>query len=150
MSTHMRHAPLIYTLFVISLFNSTWNLCRVFSVRRAWGRRSLSKWQYTDCGSKSCLNSKAPAVWIGNVCLEYPNRSALKCVKICEKHLKHRCLADVSHNTSSSSDMVSCLSSIHMLMLNQAAQSGSISNHFFFSFFFFSQAINLPWREIKA
>lgn len=81
---------------------------------------------------KSCLNSKIPAVWLRNVCLEYPHRSAMKCVKIGKKHLKHRCLADVSHNTSSSSDMASCLSSIHMLMLNQAAQSGSISNHFFF------------------
>lgn len=58
----------------------------------------------------------------------------MKCVKIQEKHLKHRCLADVSHNTSSSSYMVSCLSSIHMLMLNQAAQSGNIFNHIFFFF----------------
>lgn len=64
-------------------------------------------------------------------------------LKICEKHLKHRCLADVSHNTSSSSDMVSCLSPIHMLMLNQAVQSGSISNHNFFPLFFPSNQFTL-------
>lgn len=94
----------------------------------------------TDCRAKSRFNSTAPAVWIWTVCMEYPRRSAMKCVKIQEKHLKHRCLADVSHNTSSSSYMVSCLSSIHMLMLNQAAQSGNISNRLFF-FSFFKQSI---------
>lgn len=55
-----------------------------------------------------------------------------KVLKMCEKHLKRRCLADVSHNASSSSDMASCLSPIHMLMLNQAGQSGSFSSHGFF------------------
>lgn len=85
-------------------------------------------------------------MWIKNVYLEYPHRSAMKCVKIGKKHLKHRCLADVSHNTSSSSDMVSCLSSIHMLMFNQAAQSGSISNHFLSPFFFLQQSIYLGER----
>lgn len=133
MSTNVRHAQLIYTLFVISLFNSVWNCCGVFFFLLA---ESVEGGAYqndsTDCGTKSCLNSKVSAVWIRNVCLEYPNRSAMKCVKIGKKHLKHRCLADVSRSTSSSSDMVSCLSSIHMLMLNQAAQSGSISNHLFF------------------
>lgn len=91
-----------------------------------------------------------------NACSEKPRGSAIKRVKkFCEKkHLKHRCRADVSHNTSSSSDMLSCLSPIQMLMLNQAVQSRSISNHqvvvVFFFWFFFLQAINLPWREIKA
>lgn len=55
-----------------------------------------------------------------------------KVLKMSEKHLKRRCLADVSHNASSSSDMASCLSPIHMLMLNQDGQSGSFSSHFFF------------------
>lgn len=79
-----------------------------------------------------CTNSKVTAVWIRNVCLEYPHGSARKRVKIGKKHQKHRCLTDVSCNTSSSSDMVSCLSSIHMIMHNQAAQSGRFSRHFFF------------------
>lgn len=98
-----------------------------------WSERKAEHVKMTvqECATKSCLNSKIPAVWLRNVCSEYPHRSAMKCVKIGKKHLKHRCLADVSHNTSSSSDMASCLSSIHMLMLNQAAQSRSISNHFF-------------------
>lgn len=135
--------------FVISLFNSVWNHCGVFS-SCLWSERKAEHVKMTvqECATKSCLNSKIPAVWLRNVCSEYPHRSAMKCVKIGKKHLKHRCLADVSHNTSSSSDMASCLSSIHMLMLNQAAQSGSISNHFFFPpFFIFSkQSIYLGER----
>lgn len=110
----------------------------------AYGKQQYRLWQQI-----LRLNSNAAAVWIWTVCLEYPYRSPMKCAKICEKHLKHRCLTDVPYNTSSSSDILSCPSPIHMLMLNQAAQSASVSNHFFFSSFFF-QAINLPWREIKA
>lgn len=146
-------------LFVISLFNGVWNCCGVwFSFLFSFFFLSLSlpvcgaRWkaesvQMTVQIVRYRKNRKVPAVWIRNVCLEYPHRSAMKCVKIGKKHLKHRCLADVSHNTSSSSDMGSCLSSIHMLMFNQAAQSGSISNHFLFLFsFFLQQSIYLGER----
>lgn len=130
MSARMRHAQLIYTVFVISLFNSVWN-CRG-AICEAWGRRSLSKWQFRLRYQNPAWITKPRQCEFEMSAWNTPTDQRWNGVKICEKHLKNRCLVDVSHNTSSSSDTVSCLSSIHMLMYNQAVQSGSISNHFFF------------------
>lgn len=147
MSARMRHAQLIYTVFVISLFNSVWNCRGAFAVCGAWWKAELVKMTVQIVVPNPAWIAKPKQCEFEMSAWNTPTVQRWNGVKICEKHLKNRCLVDVSHNTSSSSDTVSCLSSIHMLMLNQAIQSGSISNHFFFFSF---PAINLPWREIKA
>lgn len=158
-STRMRHAAHLHCFCHFLCLTEYEIVVKLFSCLKA----ELFVNDSTDCGTENParMAKKAPAaVWIWKkkkkACSEKPRGSAIKRVKkFCEKkHLKHRCRADVSHNTSSSSDMLSCLSPIQMLMLNQAVQSRSISNHqvvvVFFFWFFFLQAINLPWREIKA
>lgn len=127
-NTHASRTQLISTVFVISLCNSVWNCCEATSVFGARGRWSSTKRRYRlRCQNPAWIEEPQQCEFEMSA-RKCPHRSAMKCVKICEKHLKHRCRADVSHNTSSSSDMSSCLSSIHMLMLNQDAQSGSLSS----------------------
>lgn len=102
------------------------------SAYRARGRLSETKrrdgLRYQNPASKAgahLCESEMPA-W------NSPADLLWKVLKMWEKHLKRRCLADVSHNAFSFSDMASCLSPIHMLMLNQDRQSGSFSSHGFF------------------
>lgn len=88
----------------------------------------------TDCGGKSSAwIAKPQQCELEMPAWNTPTDQRWNVLKICEKHLKHRCLADVSHNTSSSSDMVSCLSYSYA-----NAQSGCpIQKHFQPLFFFF-------------
>jgi len=129
-----KRAQPIYTLFVISLFSSVWNYCWVFLFVEPWGRRSLEKTTVQTVVSNPAWKAKLQQCELEMSAWNIPTDQRWNVLKIGKKCLKHRCLADVSSNTSSSSDMVSCLSSIHMLMFNQAAQSGSFSRHFFFFF----------------
>lgn len=101
---------------------------------RGWEGPSWSK-READCGTKillskqkpTCVNRKCLLGMAQQICDE-------KCYKCVRKHLKRRCLADVSPNASSSSDTASCLSPIHMLMFNQAGQSQK-RLHIFFQVF---------------
>lgn len=113
----------------------TWKEKNAFSEPRG----GPSRWKRgTDCGTENAASKKPEAhlresempAW------KSPADRRWKVLKMCEKHLKRRCLADVSHNASSSSDMASCLSPYSYVN----AQSGwpirkCLQPHFFFQVF---------------